>query len=341
MDLESDFGSFSERIANQWTLVDRSTTLIRAESLLSQSSKSQSHNQQLLRMMEDIRMPISRIETYVEEDHQTLDEIQRDRILDTISSIPYPQHHAKVNRNVLSGTGKWLLDHSLVKKWFSSSASEILWLHGIPGSGKSCLMSMIVEKLIAESAHNPSSFPVYFYCTRNTAEKERADPTYILRSILRQLSMPRSTKALPTCMVDSFNKARASFLDLGDTLQLVMDIIKTRPITYIVLDALDECDTDLRFELTDALETILRESQSLVKIFVSSRNDLDLVCWLREYPNKEILSSDNQTDLAAFVEDEVDRRVDGRPRRLLRNRKISDALRDDIKRTLKAQAQGM
>ena len=87
--------------------------------------------------------------------------------------------------------------------------------------------------------------------------------------------------------------------------------------------------------------SILQESQSLVKIFVSSRNDADLVCWLRDYPNKEVLSSDNQLDLEAFVDNEVDKRVDGRPRRLLRARQISDALRDDIKQTLKTQARGM
>ncbi|KAF4540742.1 uncharacterized protein LTHEOB_684 [Lasiodiplodia theobromae] len=309
--------------------------------LISHISKSQNRNEKLLRMMDDIKMPVSRIEAYVEETQDTLDEMKRDRILDSISTIPYPQHHAKVSRNVLSGTGKWLLDHQVVRNWFLSSASEILWLHGIPGSGKSCLVSVILEKLIEESAHCPSSRPVYFYCNRNPAERERADPTQILRSILRQLSMPWSTKTLPRSVMDKFDKERGSFFDLGDTLDLIIDIIKSRTITFIVLDALDECDANLRFELTDALETILRESQSLVKIFVSSRNDLDLVCWLRDYPNKEILSSDNQVDLAAFVDDEVNRRVDGRPRRLLRARKISDALRDDIKKTLKAQAQGM
>lgn len=289
-------------------------------------------------MMDDIRTPVSRIETYVEGLHQTLDDVNRDRILDSISTIPYRQHQTKVNRQVLPGTGKWLLDHQVVRKWFSSSASEILWLHGIPGSGKSSLVSVVVERLIAESTKSPSSHPVYFYCNRNPAEKERADPTHILRSLLKQLS----TKALPSCVVDKFNRERSlQSLDLGATVDLIKAIIETRTITYIVLDALDECDAALRDDLTASLETILQESQSLVKIFVSSRNDADLVCWLRDYPNKEVLSSDNQLDLEAFVDNEVDKRVNGRPRRLLRARQISDALRDDIKQTLKTQARGM
>ena len=273
-------------MTQQWALVERSATLVRAKTALSQRSKVQHDTQQLLKILNEIQNPVSRIETQVDESRQALDEMQRDRILDSISTIPYPQHQAKVHKRVLSGTGKWMLDHPLVNKWLSPSASQMLWLHGIPGSGKSSLLSVIVERLIAESAQDPSTHPVYFYSTRNPAEKERADPTHILRSILRQLSMPRSTKALPTYIVNNFNKERGSFLDLGDTLSLVMEVIKSRPITYIVVDALDECDAALRFDLTDALETILQQAGSLVKIFVSSRNDLDFVCWLREYPTR-------------------------------------------------------
>jgi hypothetical protein len=43
----------------------------------------------------------------------------------------------------------------------------------------------------------------------------------------------------------------------------------------IVVDALDECDSDTRWELVEALESIT-ESASLVKVFVSSREEGDL-----------------------------------------------------------------
>jgi adenylylsulfate kinase-like enzyme len=41
--------------------------------------------------------------------------------------------------DVLPGTGQWLLSDPVFDKWKKESVSSILWLHGIPGSGKSKL----------------------------------------------------------------------------------------------------------------------------------------------------------------------------------------------------------
>jgi hypothetical protein len=48
-------------------------------------------------------------------------------------------HHKQVKKDLLEGTGKWLLDDPIFKRWKDDSASSILWLHGIAGSGKSKL----------------------------------------------------------------------------------------------------------------------------------------------------------------------------------------------------------
>lgn len=53
-------------------------------------------------------------------------------------------------------------------------------------------------------------------------------------------------------------------------------------MTTIVIDALDECNSNERQYLLDSIEQILQDSFSLVKIFVSSRDDQDIVCTLRQ-----------------------------------------------------------
>lgn len=65
---------------------------------------------------------------------------EQEKILDWVSRIPYRSHHAQVRKEVLIGTGKWLLSHQAYFDWKTSSSSEVLWLHGIPGSGKSTLV---------------------------------------------------------------------------------------------------------------------------------------------------------------------------------------------------------
>jgi len=62
------------------------------------------------------------------------------RILSWLSPIPYFQHHKRVYGELLQGTGQWLLEDNQYAEWRDSNQSAMLWLHGIPGSGKSKLV---------------------------------------------------------------------------------------------------------------------------------------------------------------------------------------------------------
>lgn len=198
--------------------------------------------------------------------------------------------------------------------------------------------SIMIQYLLQQALTGCIPCPAYFYCSRNPAEASRANPEQIFRSLLRQLAEPHSGDALPRCLADE--SASPSHLSLNEIVDLIVKIAESRPVSHIVIDALDECDTDLLFEMIEGLEAVLNRTQSLIKIFVSSRNDVDLVRWLQAYPNKEILSSDNEIDVARFVDSEVDKRIDG-PTKRFRARKISIDLREHIKTTLKAEANGM
>lgn len=59
---------------------------------------------------------------------------------------PYIQHHEQTKSEVLKGTGSWFLRHPDFLKWRDESASSILWLRGIPGSGKSKLMYVVKSR---------------------------------------------------------------------------------------------------------------------------------------------------------------------------------------------------
>ena len=78
----------------------------------------------------------------------------------------------------------------------------------------------------------------------------------------------------------------------------------------IIIDAFDECDPAKRVDLLEALEAILRESSSLVKIFISSRDGQDIVFQLKQYPNLEISSDRNRGDIAKFVKVETKKLIE-------------------------------
>ena len=69
-----------------------------------------------------------------------LEDMNRDKILDWTAQIPYHRHYKQGVEKALEGTGTWLLSLPNFIQWKQSSSSEMLWLHGMPGSGKSTLM---------------------------------------------------------------------------------------------------------------------------------------------------------------------------------------------------------
>ena len=185
--------------------------------------------------------------------------------------------------------------------------------------------------------------PCYFYCARNVAEPERADPAAIFRSLVRQMScLPCSGEILdPVQKVYSARREdgfAAGPLTITESKALIIELTQSRPLTTIVIDALDECDPVLRDELFDALTDILQSSNGLVKILVSSRNERDIICQLSGCLNLEIEAKINQADITHFVNHEVDDLI--QKKRLLSG-VVPDALREMIKQVLCKKACGM
>ncbi len=186
--------------------------------------------------------------------------------------------------------------------------------------------------------------PVYFYCSRNAAEPERSDPAAVLASIVRQLSCAEPGLPLLPPVIEKYEKKGQGFssrgLQIEESCELITKLIEHYPITTIVIDALDECDPEKRDMLLDAIESLLQNSSlGLLKVFLSSRDDQDIACTLREYPNLDLVSSRNSADIEAFVREETERLV--KKRRLLRNSHAKEALKRLIIDEVSRGADGM
>jgi hypothetical protein len=204
--------------------------------------------------------------------------------------------------------------------------------------------SIVIEDAMNSFQAGNSPQPVYFYCSRNPTEAARSDPQAILASLARQLSNTQPGEPLLKPSINLYEKEeRRDFASgqpqLDQSLKLIMQLIKFYPQTTIILDALDECDPATRLDLLRALEHILQHSCSLAKIFVSSRNDQDIVMQLNGYLNLEIDSRRNSNDTAQFVNAEVERLIkDGK---LLRNSKFKDDMKGMIIRKVTEDAAEM
>lgn len=76
-------------------------------------------------------------------------------------------HHNEHHKDVLKGTGEWLLTDPVFIRWKNDSASSLLWLHGILGSSKTKLISIVIGDTLIQHRAGKDTRPVYFYCSRS------------------------------------------------------------------------------------------------------------------------------------------------------------------------------
>lgn len=82
-------------------------------------------------------------------------------------------------------TGSWFTQSDTFTRWKTTPGS-FLWLHGIPGCGKSVLSSSIIETGSGHCSGDPLLAMIYFYFDFNNIAKQR--PENMIRSFIVQLS---------------------------------------------------------------------------------------------------------------------------------------------------------
>lgn len=200
-----------------------------------------------------------------------LDE-RRSKLIDWLSAISYNLKHEKTSSLRQENTGNWILELEAYKSW-EASKSDCLWLHGLPGSGKSVLVSNVIEHL--QRGHGSEYTLAYCYC--DFAVQAATLPQNILRTLLVQLIAD-----LPSIALDNFK----DLLDMQSRGQAPPSNLKTLKSLLIractssstgavvmIIDALDECSD--RDEFLICLTELAAEKQ--MRILVSSRTEPDIV----------------------------------------------------------------
>ncbi|KAJ6475459.1 ankyrin repeat-containing domain protein, partial [Mycena sanguinolenta] len=160
------------------------------------------------------------------------------------------------------GTGKWLLENSLEFREWIHVPMSFLWLHGISGSGKTVLSSMIIDKI-----RDLGALYAFFYFDINRPEQQKVHN--LLCSLVYQLSIqlvcPALSELWENCQKGEFPPTKT------DLLRILEDFCGRGEI-YLLIDALDEsseCDM-----LLEALTTILKAKLPQMHLVVTSRNEV-------------------------------------------------------------------
>ncbi|KAB2569004.1 Vegetative incompatibility protein HET-E-1 [Lasiodiplodia theobromae] len=170
---------------------------------------------------------------------------------------------------LLKGSYRWVLENSDFQSWRDDPQSRLLWVRADPGKGKTMLLCGIIDEL---QKPNTPDLLAYFFCQATDSRINSA--TAVLRGLLYLLV--EQQPSLISHVRKKYDRAgQALFNDANAWVALsgiFADILRDAELknTYLIIDALDECTTDL----PKLLAFIARNSSvsPRVKWIVSSRN---------------------------------------------------------------------
>ncbi|GBE88163.1 hypothetical protein SCP_1203930 [Sparassis crispa] len=313
---EKDLMEFVQRLERHKTHFILALSLNSADSLM-----------HLGNSVEDVKKEQQRVK-----DEKARQELQMDirDLIKWLSPLDVDVKHESSSRIRQPGTGTWLLDNKLFREWRSSN-SGFLWLHGIPGSGKTILMSTVIDELkSSRSGGDEEAILAYYYC--DFSDSKSANPVTVLRTLLTLFMATIDDDSVDT-FEDLLKRKKAS-KSPPDDIELLQSLL-LRAIgerkAIIVLDALDEC-VDRRW----LLEFIPRlVQQASVRWLVSSRREQDIVGAFEDFPT--ISLSHEFENVYADIQTHIMQKLETEPRL----RRLDSELKAELGSALLHKADGM
>ncbi|KAF4451265.1 Vegetative incompatibility protein HET-E-1 [Fusarium austroafricanum] len=167
-------------------------------------------------------------------------------------------------------TGMWVQRLPEWKEWLNTTGRSCLWIHGIPGAGKTVLFSHLVTltEHHCRTLDTPRITSVYYYCNHERSHDE-ASP--FLRWLLGQLS--NKSNAIPE---EIYTLHRGGIEpSLPQLLLCLEQILDCFDVVFVCLDAIDESLP--RQELLRVIRDLSTDSRfSKIRLLATSREYLDI-----------------------------------------------------------------
>lgn len=129
------------------------------------------------------------------------------------------------------------------------------------------------------------------------------DPVVVLRSFIRQLAYRKNYGDLPKSVIQTYKKAKNEGRNLSykECRELISELLSLYLFSTIVLDALDECDTE-KHSLAETLLDLKANSTRPLRIFISSRPDREYLAELERKSTIKINSDDQLADIKKYLD---------------------------------------
>lgn len=172
------------------------------------------------------------------------------------------------------------------------------------GSGKSTLMSLVVDELLEESQIDRQKLVAFFFCDKTSRNGQLLGPRSILRSLLKQLVSMQGK--IPEYLNQAYESERRNGIINRKAHFFMRSIIRSAKETRIVIDGLDECDIETRTELLDDLKWLENDDFGNVGIIVASRKDSDIDHFFQANYRSATINIRSDQDIELFVRKKVE-----------------------------------
>lgn len=234
--------------------------------------------------------------------HTRLQRKEDVEILDWLTPVDYGAQQSDYIGRRQPGTGDWLLESDEFLTWLDTAKST-LFCPGIPGAGKTILTSAVVDFLVSKFINDQEIGIAYIYC--NFRRQHEQSIGGLLMSVLKQLAQCRV--CLPDCIKALYDhhESRRTRPPIDKILQSLQLVVKSYSRIFILVDALDECQSAEMCRYKFLKELFNLQTQHGINIFVTSRFIPEIEKSFETSLSMEIRASQN--DVTTYLTDRLDR----------------------------------
>lgn len=250
-------------------------------------------------------------------------------IVDWLTPVDYAPQQNDFFSSRQAGTGEWLLNSNEYKKWINES-SQTLFCPGIPGAGKTIMTSIVVDDLCTKFQPEVRVGIAYIYC--NFRRQDEQKPVALLLSILKQLIQEQPSVSEKVKSLYDLHHRRRTRPSFHEVLTVLHTVITDYSRTFVVIDALDECQVLDGGRKQFLSELFYLQAKTGANLFVTSR----LI--------PEIMSEFEQRSLSLEVRaspEDVRKYIDGHISQLPSCVRRSDDVQEEIRTKITAAVDGM
>jgi Cdc6-like AAA superfamily ATPase len=180
-----------------------------------------------------------------------------------------------------------------VLRWLNE-AKATLFCPGIPGAGKTMVAAIAIDHLL-NTAQNNAHGTAYVYC--NYKAQEEQDVSSMLAAILKQLVSGRPPAVEHIERLHQKHANRGTKPSLEEIINALRDVLAHYPYVFVIIDALDECQSATRRQLLAKLRDL--QAGRDVRLMVTARSMPDIEDAFRTALRLEVQAS--REDVKRFI----------------------------------------